>query len=245
MNNKTVLITGGARGIGRAISLIFSRNNFNIIINYNNSYNLANDLLKEILSYGFSAEIYKADISDINQVLSMVKYCIAKYNKIDVLVNNAGIAQQKLFTDISESDWNNMINTNLTGAFFCTKEVVKNMIKNKSGKIINISSIWGITGASCEVHYSVSKAGIIGLTKSLAKELGPSNIQVNCIAPGIINTDMLADFNQEDLDVLKNDTPLMRLGTPEDIAKCVYFLASDNSDFITGQVISPNGGYLI
>lgn len=245
MNNKTVLITGASRGIGRAVAEIFSKNNYDVIINYNKSHSQAVDFCNELVSCGLKAEICRADMSKKIQVDDMINFILDKYKKIDILVNNAGISEQKLFTDISEEDWNVMINTNLSSAFFCSQSVSKNMISNKKGKIINISSIWGITGASCEVHYSVSKAGIIGLTKSLAKELGPSNIQVNCVAPGIVETDMMACFDNDELKSLKNDIPLMRFGSCLDIANCVYFLSSDNSSFITGQVISPNGGYLI
>lgn len=193
----------------------------------------------------FSVKLFKADISNREDVEDMVDYCIKEFGGLDVLVNNAGVSQDKLFTDITDEDWDNMMNINLKGSFYCSQVALKYMISEKKGNIINISSIWGISGASCEVHYSITKAGIIGMTKALAKEVGPSNIRVNSIAPGVINTDMLSGYNEEDIDVLVEETPLMRLGTPEDIANCAIFLASDKSNFITGQVISPNGGFVI
>lgn len=192
----------------------------------------------------FSVKLFKADISNREDVEDMVDYCIKEFGGLDVLVNNAGVSQDKLFTDITDEDWDNMMNINLKGSFYCSQVALKYMISEK-GNIINISSIWGISGASCEVHYSITKAGIIGMTKALAKEVGPSNIRVNSIAPGVINTDMLSGYNEEDIDALVEETPLMRLGTPEDIANCAIFLASDKSNFITGQVISPNGGFVI
>ncbi|MDX5684183.1 SDR family oxidoreductase, partial [Clostridioides difficile] len=193
----------------------------------------------------FSVKLFKADISNREDVEDMVDYCIKEFGGLDVLVNNAGVSQDKLFTDITDEDWDNMMNINLKGSFYCSQVALKYMISEKKGNIINISSIWGISGASCEVHYSITKAGIIGMTKALAKEVGPSNIRVNSIAPGVINTDMLSGYNEEDIDALVEETPLMRLGTPEDIANCAIFLASDKSNFITGQVISPNGGFVI
>lgn len=173
----------------------------------------------------------------------MVKYCLDKYEKIDILVNNAGISQIKLFTEITDEDWNNMINTNLTSAFLVSQEVVKNMIHNKNGCIINISSMWGEVGASCETHYSAAKSGLNGLTKAMAKELGLSNIRVNAIAPGVIDTDMNKVLSEETLNELKQEIQLNRIGKPEDIYKCVEWLIEDN--YTTGQIISINGGMVI
>jgi 3-oxoacyl-[acyl-carrier protein] reductase len=175
----------------------------------------------------------------------MLNIIYNRFGNIDVLVNNAGVAQQKLFTDISEDDWDWMFNVNIKGMFNCCQAVLPKMINNKRGKIINISSIWGLTGSSCEVHYSASKAAVIEFTKALAKEVGPSNIQVNCVAPGIIKTDMITHLNTSIIEKLKSDTPLGILGTPRDIAEVVLFLASSKADFITGQIISPNGGFVI
>ena len=175
----------------------------------------------------------------------MVNYCIGEFGKIDVLVNNAGISVNKLFTDLTDEDWNEMMDVNLNGIFYTTQKALQYMLPELSGKIINVSSIWGLVGASSEVHYSVSKAAIIGMTKALAKELGPSNIQVNCVAPGVIQTDMLNGISDDIIEMLREETPLQKLGTPEDIANCILFLADDKSNFITGQVISPNGGFVI
>lgn len=242
---KTVIITGGAKGIGKAITEVFAEEKYNVLINYNKSQQSALDIYESLKAKDLNIDKYKADVTDRRQVKAMMQYCLDRFGHIDILINNAGIAQDKLFTEITDDDWDNMIDTNLKSVFCCSQEALKTMISQKSGKIINISSIWGIVGASCEVHYSVSKAGVIGLTKALAKELGPSNIQVNCVAPGVIETDMLCDCTDQTLDDLRESTPLMRLGRAKDIANSVMFLASDNSDFITGQVISPNGGFIV
>ena len=175
----------------------------------------------------------------------MMKFCIEEFGSIDVLINNAGISQEKLFTEITDEDLDHMLDVNLKSVFYCSQSALKYMLPIKQGKIINISSIWGIVGASCEVHYSASKAAIIGFTKALAKELGPSNIQVNCIAPGVIQTEMISIYTEDELNVLKESTPLMRLGNPIDIAGCALYLASSYSDFVTGQIISPNGGFVV
>lgn len=245
MNKKTVLITGASRGIGRAIAKLFAENNYNVVINYNKSENEAKELQNYLTNKGYSARIFKADVSNVNEVNSLVNYTIGQFEKIDVLINNAGISKTNLFTDISYDEWNEIMNVNLNGVFYTTKKTLQYMLPEMSGKIINISSIWGMVGGSFEVHYSASKAAIIGMTKALAKELGPSNINVNCIAPGVIKTDMLNNVSDDTLDILKEETPLMKLGSPEDIAKCALFLASEGGDFLTGQVISPNGGFVI
>ena len=243
MNKKTALITGASRGIGKAIATLFAENGYNVLINYNNSEKEALDLYNELKSRGFAVDTYKADVSKKEEVNLMVNYCIGQFEGIDVLVNNAGISKTNLFTDISYEEWDEVISTNLNSVFYTTKKALQYMIPQMSGKIINISSIWGMVGGSYEVHYSTSKAAIIGMSKALAKELGPSNIQVNCIAPGVIQTDMLDNIEGDALEALRQETPLMRLGTVEDIANCALFLASDKSNFITGQVISPNGGF--
>jgi len=242
---KTVLITGSARGIGRTTARMFAENDFNVVINYLHSKQDACSLATELENLGHSVMTYRADVSRREQVEGMVASCISHFGSVDILVNNAGIAQQKLFTDITEDDWDRMLDVHVKGIFHCCQCVLPFMINRKQGKIINISSIWGMTGASCEVHYSTAKAAVIGFTKALAKELGPSNIQVNCVAPGIIETDMNAALEEAERDVLLQDTPLMRFGTPADIAHAVFYLASDKADFLTGQVISPNGGFVI
>lgn len=245
MNKKTVLITGASRGIGREMAKVFAENEYNVLINFNKSEKEANELYDELISKGYSVVLYKADISNPLEADAMVKFCIGTFERIDVLINNAGITDYKMFTDTTNEDWNNIINTNLNSVFYTTKSAVKYMLYEHSGKIINISSIWGMVGASYEVAYSTSKAALIGMTKALAKELGPSNIQVNAIAPGIIQTDMLNDIHEDVIEDLKNETPLLRLGTPLDIANLALFLANEKSNFITGQVISSNGGFVI
>jgi 3-oxoacyl-[acyl-carrier protein] reductase len=245
MEKRTVLVTGASRGIGKAIATLFAENNYNVLINYNKSEEEAMDLYNNLKSKGYSVDVYKADVSKKEEVNMMINYCIGKFEKIDVLINNAGISKTNLFTDISYEEWDEVMATNLNGVFYTTKKALQYMIPEMSGKIINISSIWGMVGGSFEVHYSASKAAVIGMTKALAKELGPSNIQVNCIAPGVIQTDMLNNVSQETLEMLREETPLMKLGTVEDIAHTALFLANENANFITGQVISPNGGFVI
>ena len=238
---KTVLITGASRGIGRETALKFHRSGYNVIINYNKNEKAALEL-KSMLPNSIAV---KADVSVESEVKAMIDTAIEKFSFINVLVNNAGIAQQKLFTDITTDEWNSMMGTNLNSLYYTCKYAVPYMVRQKHGKIINVSSMWGITGASCEVHYSTAKAAVIGFTKSLAKELGPSGIQVNAVAPGTIMTDMCGGFDEETINLIKDETPLGRVGTAEDVANSIYFLASDQADFITGQVISPNGGMVI
>ena len=240
--NKVILITGASRGIGNNIAKNLAKENI-VIANYNNSEAEAKKLKKELEEKNINIDIIKADVCNRNQVKEMIKQTIDKYGHIDVLINNAGISQYKLFTDITDSDWAEIMNTNLNSNFIVTQEVVKNMIHNKEGLIVNISSIWGITGAAMEVAYSTSKAGIIGLTKSLAKELGPSNIRVNAIAPGIINTSMNSKFSEEEINNIHEEIPLEKIGEPEEITKCIEWLIKDN--YTTGQVISINGGWNI
>ncbi len=242
---KTVLVTGASRGIGYAIAKKFAQNGFNVAINYNVNRTAAESLERELASQQCRVMTVKADVSSQEQVLNMIESVNSHLGNIDILVNNAGIAGQSLFTDITTEEWDKMFDINVKGMFHCCKAVLPQMIRNKWGKIVNISSIWGLTGASCEVHYSASKAAIIGLTRALAKEVGPSNIQVNCVAPGVIDTDMNSELDDQTLDELKEQTPLGVIGTGNDIAETVFFLTSDNAKFITGQVISPNGGFLI
>lgn len=242
---KTALITGSSRGIGREIARLFAKNNYNVVINYNNSEEEAKKLLDELTNDGCSVKIFKADISNVNEANALVNFTIGNFEKIDVLVNNAGISRFNLFTDISYDEWHEVMNVNLNSVFYVTQKALQYMLSEHSGKIINISSIWGMVGAANEVHYSTSKAALIGMSKALAKELGPSNIQVNVIAPGVIETDMLKEVYDDTIEMLKYETPLMRIGKPIDIARCALFLASEGGDFITGQVISSNGGFVI
>ncbi|MBP0979517.1 MAG: SDR family oxidoreductase [Oscillospiraceae bacterium] len=245
MKNKTVLVTGASRGIGKEIGILFAQKNMNVIFNYCYNKEKATQIVDNLNNNGARAVALKADVSQKSEVEKMIKKANNIFGEIDILINNAGISQQKLFTDISENDWNRMFDINIKGIYNCTQAVLPAMIRKQSGKIINISSIWGLVGASCEVHYSASKAAVIGLTKALAKELGPSKIQVNCVAPGVIETQMLDNLSPDDIKNLKYETPLGIIGKPSDIANTVYFLASDLADFITGQVISPNGGFVI
>ncbi|MBR5322313.1 MAG: SDR family oxidoreductase [Clostridia bacterium] len=245
MKNLTAVVTGASRGIGRCIAKTFAENGYNVVINYSKSEQNAIELKKELNENGFNCEIFKADVGNYEEANALIDFCIEKYGKVDVLVNNAGISQIKLFTDITPEDWNCMLHTNLTGVFNCTQCAIKEMVRNHSGNIINVSSIWGQTGASCEVHYSAVKAGVIGMTKALAKEMGLSGIRVNCIAPGVIMTDMMKDFSNEELDAIKEEIPLNQFGTPQDIADLALFIASDKAKNITGQVIASNGGMVI
>lgn len=245
MNRKTVVITGASKGIGRRVAEVLGVSGYNVVINYNKSHKEALEVREYIMNNGGQAEIYKADIGNYEEAKDLMNFALEKYNRIDGLINNAGISQIKLFNEISIEEWNEMIRVNLSGIFNCTQNVVDHMISNKSGKIINISSIWGMEGASCEVHYSTVKAGIIGFTKSLAKELGPSNIQVNCVAPGIVMTGMMEGFTDDEMKDMKEEIPLQRFGQVEDVVNVIEFFLSEKSDYITGQIISPNGGILI
>ncbi len=237
------IVTGASRGIGREIAKSLAKKGNNVIANYNKSYEEAERLKEDLKRENIEIDIFKADVSKRNEIKEMIKFAEEKYGKIDVLINNAGISEEKLFTEVTDEDWNKMIQTNLYSVFCTTQEVLPNMINNKSGCIINISSIWGLVGASCESIYSITKAGIDAMTKSLAKELGPSNIRVNSIAPGVIDTDMNKNLSKIEKQEIIDETPLQRIGTPEDIAKCVNYLIEDT--FTTGQVISINGGWII
>lgn len=238
---KTAVITGASRGIGTATAETFSSAGYRVIINYKNSENEARKL-SESLPH---SHIFKADISDSAQVKAMFDYVKKSFGGTDVLVNNAGISHIGVFQLMEDSEIEKMLSTNLTGAILCSKYAVRDMISKKSGTIINISSMWGENGASCEVVYSASKAGMIGLTKALAKEVGQSGIRVNCISPGVIDTDMNKKLDDEAIAELINDIPLKRLGSPKEIAKIVLFLASENSSYLNGITIGANGGMVM
>lgn len=237
--NKIVLVTGASRGIGREIAEKLAQKGYQVIANYNKSEEKA----KELKEKNPNIDIYKADVSKRDDVHKMVEYIMQKYKKIDVLVNNAGISISGVFTDVTDEEWNKIINNNLYSVFCTTQEVLQNMIARKEGCIINISSIWGIVGSSCETIYSVAKAGVDGMTKSLAKELGPSNIRVNSIAPGIIDTEMNSNYTLDEIEEIKEEIPLERIGKKSDISKCVEWLIDD--EYTTGQIISINGGWVI
>ena len=241
--NRIIIVTGASKGIGREIAKELAIKGNTIIANYNKSEKDIKELQQELEKQNIKIDIVKADVSKREEASKLAKHTIEKYGKIDVLINNAGISQIKEFTQLTDEDWNNMINTNLNSVFYMCQETCNNMIHNKNGCIINISSIWGITGASCEVHYSVSKAGVDALTKALAKELGPSNIRVNSIAPGIIRTEMNAHLSEEEIKKIEEEIPLEKIGQAKDIERCVEWLIND--EYTTGQVISINGGWNI
>ncbi len=240
---KIAIVTGASKGIGREIAKQLAKQGIKVIANYNKSEQQANKLKQELEKENVEIDIFKADVSRREEAHKLVQFVLEKYNKIDILINNAGISEYKMFVDETDEDWNRVINTNLYSTFVMSQEVIPNMVSNKSGCIINISSIWGMVGASLEVLYSISKAGINGMTKALAKELGPSNIRVNAIAPGIISTKMNEKLSEKEIENIKEEIPLERIGKPEEIAKCVKWLIEDN--YTTGQIISINGGWSI
>ena len=241
--SEVVIITGASRGIGREIAKRLAIKGLTVVANYNKSEKEAEELKKELEEKGFIIDIVKEDVSKREDAKKLVKFALDKYGKIDILINNAGISEYKLFTDETDEDWDKIINTNLYSVFAMSQEVIPNMIHNKKGLIINMSSAWGVVGGSLEVIYSVSKAGVDGLTKALAKELGPSNIRVNSIAPGMIYTKMNSKFTKEEIEEIKEEIPLGKIGDTTDVAKCVEWLIEDK--YTTGQVISINGGWII
>lgn len=241
---KTVLITGASRGIGAATARLFAENGYAVAVNYCSSKEAADRLVAEIREAGGEAFAVQADVSKADEVQQMVQAVYNRCGHIDVLIHNAGIAQQNLLTDTDEREWDRMMGVHLGGAYHCCKAVIPGMVRQGYGSILTVSSIWGVTGASCEVPYSAAKAGLIGFGKALAKELGPSHIRVNCVAPGVIDTDMCASFDEETLNGLAEETPLGRLGKPEEVAEALLFLASDAASYITGQVLGVDGGFM-
>lgn len=241
--NKTALITGSSRGIGRAAARRLAHDGYKVCINYVERQDKADELAHELTRDGFEAIAVQADVSDRKQVDKMVEEAKARLGDIDLLVNNAGVAGQALFQDVTDEMWNRYFNVNLNGARNTIQAVLPDMLRRKEGSIINVSSIWGLHGASCEVTYSCTKHALIGLTRSLAMELAPSHIRVNCVAPGVIDTDMVKVLGNETLKELAGQTPLGRLGTPDDIAGAISFLASEEASFITGQVLVSDGGF--
>ena len=237
---KTVLINGGSRGIGAELVRTFSANGYKVAFTYNSSHELASALAEETGSIAI-----KADSASEAEIVSAVNTAACELSHIDCLINNAAVSCFSLFSEISAELWNKTIAVNLTGPFIYSREVSRLMINRKFGKIINISSVWGLVGSSCEVHYSASKAGLIGMTRALAKELGPSGITVNAIAPGVINTEMNSALSKEDIASLCDETPLQRIGNVGDVAKCALYLAGEGGDFITGEVINVSGGFVI
>ena len=237
---KTVLVTGGSRGIGKAIVEQFCKNEYNVAFTYRISDTAANELSERTGALAIKADSLCED--DVKCAIEKVKDA---FGDVDVLVNNAAVSSFGTLQDISLDEWNRVIGTSLTGSYLYSKHSISGMLNKKWGRIINISSMWGTVGASCEVHYSAAKAGVIGFTKALAKELGPSGITVNAIAPGMIDTDMNKSFSPEDIKSICDETPVMRIGYPDEIARCVLFLADDASGFITGEIMNVSGGFIV
>ena len=242
---KTAIVTGASRGIGAAAALALAAQGCRVAVCCRTRRDSAESGAARIRAAGGTAAVFCADVSDEAAVRTMFAQVEQTLGPADILVNNAGVAQQKLFTDITAAEWDAMFGVCVKGAFHCCQAALPHMIRQKWGRIINISSMWGQVGASCEVHYSAAKAALIGFTKALAKEEGPSGITVNCVAPGVVETDMMAVFSPEDKAALAEETPLCRLGAPEDVAAAVAFLASDAGAFFTGQVLAPNGGFVV
>ncbi len=236
---KTVVITGSSRGIGAATAKLFAENGFNVCVNYFHSEKAAKELTASLPS----AVAVKADISKKADAVALIEAAAETFGHVDVLVNNAGIAlPPQLVTDVSDADYDRVFDINMKGVHNTVSAVLPQMVNRKSGNIVNISSLWGVVGGSCETVYTASKAAVIGYTKALAKELGPSGIRVNCVAPGFIRTEMNARFSEEEIASFAEETPLCRVGGPQDVAKAVFFLATDMSDFITGQTLCVDGG---
>ncbi len=242
---KTVLITGAATGIGRETAKRFAAEGYAVAVHYHKSEAAAKALVEELKARHASVVPVQADVRDGAAVGAMVEKACRAFGRVDALVCNAGIAQQKLFTDISPREWNDMFDVNVTGVYRCIQAVLPGMLSRKQGSIVTVSSIWGVVGASCEAHYSAAKAAVIGLTRALAKELGPSGIRVNCVAPGVIDTAMNAHLDDDAKAALKEETPLGTIGTPRDVAEAICYLASDRAGFVTGQVLGVNGGMVI
>lgn len=243
--SKTVIITGASKGIGAATAIYFANKGYNVVINYNESYQSASLLSRSLNEQGFKTVTIKANVANKLDAERLISETIDRFGRVDVLVNNAGVSCINTITDTDEFDSDRIFDINLKGVYNCCRAVTPIMVNQKYGKIINISSMWGQVGASCEVAYSASKAGVIGLTKALAKELAPSGITVNAIAPGLIETSMNNDIPTDELSAFVEEIPLGRMGTPNEIAAASFFLASSEADYITGQILGVNGGYVI
>lgn len=241
---KVVLITGAAKGIGKAIALKFAKEGASVIINYRKSHEEAEKVKKDIEELGGYAFLLQGDVSSYETCSNMIKTVMEKFGKIDILINNAAVSQIGIFLDYTEESFDNIINTNLKGVFNITHNAIKYMLPRKQGSIINISSMWGEVGASCEVLYSASKGGINAFTKALGKELAPSNIRVNAISPGVIDTSMNSWLTEEEREELISEIPMMRMGLPEEIANLAVFLASDECAYMTGQILRVDGGLI-
>ena len=242
---KSALVTGASRGIGRAVAAELARRGWAVCIGYRVRQDKAEELAAELAAEGCRVMTCQADVSQQEQVEAMVRRVEQTFGAVSLLVNNAGIAGQSLFQELTDERWHEFFSVNVDGAFYASRAVLPAMLHAHEGCIVNISSIWGQRGASCEVAYSATKAALIGMTRSLAAELAPSHIRVNCVAPGVIQTDMLDELPPELLPQLAEQTPMGRLGTPADIAAAVAFLASPEADFITGQVLTCDGGFIL
>ena len=242
---KTVIITGASKGIGAATAILFARKGYNVVLGYNDSYQTAKLLSSSLSSQSYSVMPFKVNVTNKLETDLLIKETVYKFGSVDVFINNAGVAFNGLITQTEDFDLDRVFDVNFKGAFNCCRSVTPVMVNQKFGKIINISSMWGQVGASCEVAYSAAKAGVIGLTKALAKELAPSGITVNAIAPGLIDTAMNSNISVEDLNAFVENIPLGRMGNADEIAATALFLASDSADYITGQVLGVNGGYVI
>ena len=242
---RAAIVTGGSRGIGRAVCVALAKQGCNVVVNYCHGAEPAEQTAALCRAEGVQAVTVQADVSTAEGCKALFDAAAEAFGRVDVLVSNAGIAQQKLFTDITPEEWQHMLDVNLSGAFHLCQLALPGMIRRKAGRILTVSSMWGQTGGSCEVHYSAAKAGLIGLTKALAKEEGPSGITVNCVAPGVIDTDMMAAFTAEDKAALAEETPVGRLGSADEVAQLLVFLAGESAGYITGQVFGVNGGLVI
>ena len=242
---KTVWITGASGGIGNAAARLFAQEGYQVAAGCFRGRESTESLCRELRQQGYAAEPFAADLTDPAAVERALCAITQAFGGVDVLVNNAGIAQQKLLTDMTDAEWRRMFAVNTDSVFYTCRAVIPQMVRRQAGAIVNVSSVWGVRGASCEAAYSASKAAVIGLTKALAKELGPSGIRVNCVAPGVIDTPMNACFDEETMASLAEETPLCRIGTPEEAAEAILFLASDRARFMTGQTICADGGFMV
>lgn len=245
MRKPVALITGGSGGIGQAIVNAFAKNGYRVVLQYHKNEAKAKQIVQKLQQDGYEAICVQSDLDSLAAADTLVAAIHQNFGAVDTLVHSTGIAQQKLFCDLTEVDWKRMMSVNLDSAFYCTKAVLSDMLSAHNGSIIYLSSMWGQVGASMEVHYSTSKAGLIGLTKALAKELGPNGIRVNCVAPGVIDTPMNDILSEETLEMLAEETPLGMIGKPQDVAESCLFLAGESGRFYTGQVLAPNGGMVI
>ncbi len=242
---RTAMVTGGSRGIGAAAVRLLAREGWQVAVGCCQNLDRAQALCKELTAAGAEVFPFQGDVASATQMEAFAQTVLDRWGQIDLLVNNAGIAQQKLFTDVTEEEWDRIFAVNAKGLYCCCRAVVPHMVRRHAGSIVNIASIWGEVGASCEVPYSASKAAVIGFTKALAKELGPSGIRVNCVSPGVIATEMNAALDPETVEALREETPLGVIGRPEDAARAILWLAGEDSAFVTGQVLGVNGGFVI